>query len=435
MRKRCKDHGWFEALLSTDFETYRSWERFNKPGTMPLEFQTKVKEGCPTDCGLCPAHQQHTCLGILEITNACNFECPVCFASSVNGPKQKHLDLTTVKSMVDTLIKSEGIVDLIQISGGEPTLHPKIINILEYIKNTGKIKRIMLNTNGRKFSKNLEFCKKLQVAGLKHVYLQFDGFSQESLKKIRGNSDLIPEKVKAIENLTQVGVKVTLAMTIIKDVNDHEIGKVINFMHETPGVLGLALQPVFAEGRLMPFYDPMDHLTMPDILERIEDQTNHLYLKDDFFPIPCPYPHCSGATFSYRDPETKELTTLKRLVEIEDYLDYFKDTIVPDPESTIKDALEKVFSFSTSPGSKKLVEGYCQACGIDLNIEAIVDSLRKYADHVRMITIKPFMSVWDVDIKRLMKCCVHEVLPDGKIMPFCSYNILYRDKYHETYFR
>ncbi len=117
MRKRCKDHGWFEALLSTDFETYRSWERFNKPGTMPLEFQTEVKEGCPTDCGLCPSHQQHTCLGILEITNSCNFECPVCFASSVKGSKHKHLDLTTVKSMVDTLIRSEGIVDLVQISG------------------------------------------------------------------------------------------------------------------------------------------------------------------------------------------------------------------------------------------------------------------------------------------------------------------------------
>ena len=435
MRKRCKDHGWFEALLSTDFETYRYWERFNKPGTIPLEFQTEVKEGCPTDCGLCPSHQQHTCLGILEITNSCNFACPVCFASSVKGSMHKHLDLTTVKSMVDTLIRSEGIVDLIQISGGEPTIHPDILNIVEYIKSTGKIKRIMLNSNGRKFSKDLEFCKKLKVAGLKHVYLQFDGFSPEALKKIRGNSDLIPEKLKAIENLTRVGIKVTLVMTIIKGVNDHEIGKVITFMHETPGVLGLAFQPIFAEGRLGQFYDPMDHLTMPDILERIEEQTDHLYVKDDFFPIPCPYPHCSGATFSYLDPETKELTTLKRLVEIEDYLDYFKDTIVPDPESAIRDALEKVFSFSTSPGSKKLVEGYCQACGIDLNIEAIVDSLQKYADHVRMITIKPFMSVWDVDIKRLMKCCVHEVLPDGKIMPFCAYNILYRDKYYEEYFR
>ncbi|HDZ16805.1 MAG TPA: radical SAM protein, partial [archaeon] len=208
MRKRCKDHGWFEALLSTDFETYRYWERFNKPGTIPLEFQTEDKEGCPTDCGLCPSHQQHTCLGILEITNSCNFACPVCFASSEKGRNHKHLDLTIVKRMVDTLIRSEGIVDLVQISGGEPTIHPDIINIVEYIKSTGKIKRIMLNSNGRKFSKDLDFCKKLKAAGLKHVYLQFDGFNPEALKKIRGNSDLIPEKLKAIENLTRVGIKV-----------------------------------------------------------------------------------------------------------------------------------------------------------------------------------------------------------------------------------
>lgn len=434
MKKRCQDHGWFEALLSSDFENYREWERYNKPGTLPLEFQTEVKEGCPSDCGLCESHQQHTCLGIIEITQSCNFDCPVCFASSGTSQKHQHLDIETVQNMVNTLIRSEGKVELIQISGGEPTIHPQILEILEYTRNTGRIQTIMMNTNGRKFANNLEFCENTKKFGLNGVYLQFDGFKASTYKELRGNSKLLTEKFKAIENLSKAGLNITLSMTVVKGVNDDEIGETIRLVHKTPGINGLSLQPVFAEGRLEKYYDPMDHLTLPDILQRIEAQTNELYRKSDFFPIPCPYPHCSGITFSYQDPKTGEFTTIKRILEVEDYLDYFKNSIVPDVAGKIKEALEGLFSFSASPGSQELVQDYCNACGIDLNLESIQDTLGEYIDHVKMITIKPFMSAWDVDVKRLMKCCVHEVLPDNKIIPFCSYNILYRQEYYDKYF-
>ena len=435
MRKRCKVHGWFEALLSSDFESYRYWERFNKPGTIPFEFQTEIKDGCPDDCGLCPSHQQHTCLGILEITQSCNLECPICFVSSNITAKPLHLDVETVKGMVDSLIRSEGQVELVQLSGGEPTIHPEIIEIVEYIRDTDKIRTIMMNSNGRRFSTNPEFCSTLKTAGLKAVYLQFDGFDSETWSKMRGLPDLLQEKMQAIKNLTKAGLKMVLTMTVVKGINEHEIGDVIRFMHKTPGISSLAIQPVFAEGRLTHDYDSMDHLTILDLLHLIENQTNHLYSRDDFFPIPCPHPHCSVCTFSFIDPQTGELTTIRRLVEIEDYLDYFKNSVVPDIEGTIKEALESLFSFSTSPGSHKIVESYCQACGIDLNLESIQSSMGQYLDHVKMISIKPFMSAWDVDVKRLMKCCVHEVLPDGKIIPFCAYNILYRDKYQKKYFK
>ena len=149
MRKYCQDHGWFEALMSSDFENYREWERYNKPGTLPLEFQTEVVRGCPDDCGLCSSHQQHTCLGLLEITQSCNFDCPVCFASAGTDQQHQHLSFETVKQMIHTLLKSEGKVELIQISGGEPTVHPQILDIIAYAKNTGRIHTILLNSNGR----------------------------------------------------------------------------------------------------------------------------------------------------------------------------------------------------------------------------------------------------------------------------------------------
>lgn len=434
MKKRCLEHGWFEALISSDFENYREWERYNKPGTLPLEFQTEVKSGCPDDCGLCSSHQQHTCLALLEITQSCNFDCPVCFASAGTDLKHQHLDFETIKGMVHTLLKSEGKVELVQISGGEPTIHPQILDIIAYVKNTGRIQNIMLNSNGRKFAISKEFCLKAKKAGLSGIYLQFDGFKSTTYQELRGNPNLLSEKLNAIKNLTEADLNITLSMTVVKGVNDDEIGDVIKFIHKTPAINSLSLQPVFAEGRLEKYYDPMDHLTLPDILDRIENQTNKLYVKSDFFPIPCPYPHCSGVTFSYQDPESGEFTTVKRIVELDDYLDYFKNSIIPDVASKIKEALEGLFSFSASPGSQELVEDYCTACGIDLNIESIQEKLGEYIKNVKMITIKPFMSAWDVDVKRLMKCCVHEVLPDNKIMPFCSYNILYRQKYYDKYF-
>lgn len=428
MRKFCQDHGWFESLISSDFDFYRYAENFNKPGTIPFEFQTKVQNGCPLDCGLCPEHKQHTCLGILEITSKCNMECPICFAES--GPKNgHHLPLETIYKMIDTLLQSEGPTEIVQVSGGEPTIHPDLLAIIQRLEEVGT-KKIMINTNGRRFALNNDFCGEIKEVGKSAigVYLQFDGLKSETYANLRGNANLLKEKQLAIENLSNNGIGITLVMTVVQGVNDDELGAVTQFMHENQAIGGLAIQPVFAEGRLGK-YDPLTHLTASDIIALIEEQTKGMYIRDDWFPIPCPYPHCSACVFSYTDPETGDFTTLKRLVDVEDYLDFFKDRTLPSADTAIKEALESIFSFSTSSSSREMVEDYCVACGIELNMASIEESLGQYMKHVKMITIKPFMSAWDLDIKRLMKCCVHEILPDGRIMPFCAYNTLYRKKF------
>ncbi len=432
MRKRCKDHGWFESLISSDFEFYRQSEVYNKPGTIPFEFQTEVQNGCPEDCGICPEHKQHTCLGILEITSKCNMDCPICFAAT--GSKQgSHLPLERIIFMIDTLLRSEGPAELIQLSGGEPTLHPDLLTILERLETIGT-KKILINTNGRKFAKSLEFCKEVKKVGKRvGVYLQFDGFKCETYEKLRGNTDLLEEKLKAIENLKSREIPITLVMTVVKGINDDEMGEVLHFMHENSGVGATVFQPLFAEGHLGVEYNPIDHLTVPDVIKGVEEQTEgsqYHYVKNDWFPIPCPHPYCSACTFSYFDPESEDngFTTLKRLIEVEDYLDYFKNSTLPNAEMAIKDALQSIFSFSTSAGSKDMVESYCAACGIEFNLESIEETLKDYIDNIKLVTIKPFQSAWDLDVKRLMKCCIHEVLPDGRIIPFCAYNTLYRDK-------
>jgi uncharacterized radical SAM superfamily Fe-S cluster-containing enzyme len=428
MKKRCPHHGWFESLISSDFEYYKNVEKFNKPGLTKLEYQTNVEKGCPDDCGICSEHKQHTCLALIEINSKCNMKCKVCFADPSEAGV--NLPFEVVNEMIQTLMKSEEEIELIQLSGGEPTVHPDFFQIIRTCKESG-VKTVMVNTNGRKFAASTDFATKTKEAGANAIYLQFDGFKNRTYERIRGNPNLLQEKLQAIQNLAEAGLSITLVMTIVEGINDDEIGEVIKFMHKTKGVTGLSLQPYFEEGRLIQEYDPLNHLTLPDILSKIETQTQRLYQKNDFFPIPCPDPHCSACTFSYIDPETKEFTTIRRLVDIEDYLDFFTNSTLPsNAEMAIRDALESLFSMATTPGSKELVEGYCAACGIDFNLNSIRSAFDDYLEHLKMITIKPFQSAWDLDVKRLMKCCIHEVLPDGKIMPFCAYNAIYRDNYN-----
>lgn len=431
MRKKCPEHGWFESLMSSDFENYQYMEQFSKPGIRKREYQTQVERGCPEDCGMCPEHKQHTCLGILEITSRCNMNCPICFAES-GGKGGVDLPLEIIEEMIDLLRRSEENVELVQISGGEPTLHLDLERIIQRCRVAG-VKTIMVNTNGKKFAQSLEFSQMVKEAGCGSIYLQFDGFGESIYEQLRGNPNLLTEKLQAIENLSQAGFSIILVMTVVKGINDHELGKVIRFMHETKCISGITIQPVLRAGRHQLDYNPKDHLTLPDIVRLIEEQTtqtNYPYITDDFFPIPCPNPHCSACTFSYFDPETKEFTTIKRLVELEEYLDYFSNTTLPTTaEEAIRETLEDLFSMATTPGSRELAESYCQACGIDFNFASIQDAFQGYLDRIKMVMIKPFQSAWDLDVSRLMKCCIHEVLPDGKIMPFCAYNAIYREQY------
>jgi uncharacterized radical SAM superfamily Fe-S cluster-containing enzyme len=190
MRKRCPDHGWFEALLYNDAQLYTSLLPYNKPGTIPLAFSTEVKDGCPYDCGLCPEHQQHACLGIIEVNSACNFGCPVCFADAGPG---FNLTLGEVEGILDHFVETEGNPEVVQFSGGEPSIHPDIIPMLQAANDRG-ILYVMLNTNGRRIAQDDEFLE--QLAGLNPrpvIYLQFDGFEESTGQRLRAEKNLVQE--------------------------------------------------------------------------------------------------------------------------------------------------------------------------------------------------------------------------------------------------
>ena len=244
MVKRCPQCGTAEALIYADAEAYTSFGKFNKPGTIPLAYGTEIREGCPYDCGLCPDHQQHACLGIIEVNSTCNMNCPLCFSEARPG---FNMTLEEVEQMLDDFVRTEGTPEVVQFSGGEPTIHPQIIEFIRAAKQRD-ISFVMVNTNGKRIAHDDRFLEQLSDVR-PSIYFQFDGFDSETYRILRGEPDILDEKLRALDRLAEIGLNVTLVPAIERGVNEHEVGKIIEFAIKHPAVRGINFQPAFHAGR------------------------------------------------------------------------------------------------------------------------------------------------------------------------------------------
>ena len=422
MRKRCPDHGWFEGIISSDARMYVDSIGFNKPGTIPLEFSTEVDKGCPLDCGLCPEHKQHICLALIEVNTACNLNCPICFANAGIGYS---LTLEQVETMLDRLVETEGNPEVVQFSGGEPTIHPDLPAMIQAALDRG-IGQVMVNTNGVRLARDDRFLE--IMAALKPViYFQFDGLRRETYRIIRGE-DLLDIKLKALERLEQARLDAVLVAAIERDVNVDEVGDIVEFGLQHPAVRGIVLQPVTHVGRHIPF-DPMKRVTIPDVIHGIVAQTGGRFVLEDFVPVPCCFPTCQVNSYAYVDGE--QVTPLPRLLKIDDYLDYITNVALPKvPEAAqVRQALEGLWSASAIPGSDKTTGQFQCACGPGLELPFGTEHLNR---HIFQIAIKDFLDAYTFNVKQVMKCCVAVLLPDGRSIPFCAYNSVgYREQVRE----
>jgi len=420
LSRACPEHGAFEAVVYGDAERYREIQRFDKPGERPLERQTEVERGCPHDCGICPEHAQHTCLGIIEVNTACNLDCPICFAESGTGhdPHGYSLTLEQVESMLDAFVRAEGEPESVQLSGGEPSIHPQILEMLAAARARG-IKLVMLNTNGIRLARDPRFAPALAELGV-HVYLQFDGFDDATQIAIRGRA-LTEEKLRALERCADAGVSVSLAAAIERDLNEHEIGPIIRFGVAHPAVTGVFFQPVTHSGRFRVDADPLDKLTNSDVIEAVCEQLPEWFRADDFVPVPCCSPTCRSATFALYDED--DLIPLPRLVDVERYLDYVTNRAVPD--LAVREALEGLWSAKAAGGSEPVADRLeCVACATGMPPE-----LREVAARGFMVVMQDFQDPYTLDVRKLRKCCVSEIVPDGRMIPFCAYNSVgYREQ-------
>ncbi len=419
MAKRCPNCGPFEALVYGDADAYVRLSKYNKPGIIPLARGAEIKDGCPYDCGLCPDHQQHTCLGIIEVNSACNMDCPLCFAQAHPGFS---LTLEEVEAMLDDFVRTEGKPEVIQFSGGEPTIHPRIIDFVRAAQARG-IPFVMINTNGKRIARDDRFLEELAEVG-PSFYFQFDGFDPETYRIIRGEPEILEEKLRALDRLASIGLHVTLVPAIERGINEHEIGRIIDFAIQHPAVRGINFQPAFHAGRHLQ-HDPMRRITIPDILQHIEEQTAGKFLVSDFIPVPCCFPTCNAVTYAF--VEDGKVTPLPRIVNVSDYLDYITNRVMPDFSLEVRKALEGLWSSSAVSGSGKAAEQFafsCQACGISESL-----TVGDLARNMLMIMLQDFMDPWTFNQKNLMKCCKEFLLPGGKQIPFCAYNSVgYREQ-------
>ncbi|WGS29063.1 radical SAM protein [Bradyrhizobium sp. ISRA464] len=422
MSKRCPQCGTFMSLVYDDAQAYVSFARYNKPGTIPLAYGTSRDRGCPHDCGLCPDHEQHACLGIVEVNSACDMDCPLCFADAAPGFS---LSMEEVEQMLDDYVRTEGRPEVVQFSGGEPTMHPRIIDFVR-AAHARDIRFVMINTNGKRIARDDGFLKQLEQVR-PSLYFQFDGFERETYRVIRGEPDLLEEKLFALDRLAEIGLDVTIVPAIERGVNEHEIGRIVEFAIEHPAVRGITFQPAFHAGRHFS-HDPMKRMTIPEIVRLIEQQTGGKFVASDFVPVPCCFPTCNSVTYAFIEGD--KVTPLPRIVDVGDYLDYITNRIVPDFSREVRAALEGLWSSSSVAGSdaaQRQVAISCQACELPDGL-----AIKSIAKNMIMIMLQDFMDPWTFNQKNLMKCCKEFLLPGGKQIPFCAYNSVgYREQARE----
>ena len=418
LRRRCPHHGWETVLLADDIEYYsRAREVFLKPPEMPQRYQTPIKYGCPYDCGLCPDHEQHSCLSIIEVTDACNLRCPVCYADS--GPHRPGFrPLSQIERMLDAVVQSEGEPDVVQICGGEPTIHPDFFAILDAAK-ARPIRHLMVNTNGLKIARDKEFTKRLAdyLPGFE-LYLQWDSFEAGPLVALRG-ADLREVRMRALDNLDEAGVHTTLVVTVQKGLNDHELGRCIDFALTRPSVRGVTFQPVQVAGRTESFDPAKDRLTLTEVRRKILEQTD-VFKPEDILPVPC---HPDAIAMAYALRLEGQTVPLTGLIPVEVLMAGPRNTIAFEKEAPVRDWLLKLFATNHSPQSQSdtLRDLLCCLPRVEAPPEWTYDKVFR-------VIIMQFLDAYSFDVRSVKKSCVHIVHPlDMRLIPFDTYNLFYRD--------
>jgi 7,8-dihydro-6-hydroxymethylpterin dimethyltransferase len=419
MLKRCNEHGNSKVLIADDIEYYKNIRNYNKPSETPYKFNTKTHYGCPYDCGLCPDHEQHSCLTVIEITDRCNLTCPTCYACS-SPTYGRHRTLDEVKKMLDTIVANEKEPDVVQLSGGEPTIHPQFFEILDYAK-TLPIKHLMLNTNGIKIANEFEFAQRLATyAPDFEIYLQFDSFRKEVLESMRG-ANLVRIRQQALEHLNALNLSTTLVVTVQKGLNDDEMGAIVDFALQQKCVRGVTFQPTQVAGRLDHFDAQTDRITLTEVRRKIIEQTS-FFTSDDLIPVPC---NPDSLVMGYALKIADQVFSLTRYINPTDLLDNSKNTIVYERDEQLHGKM--IDLFSTGNSVDKASE----------NLKSILCCLPQIEaphlgyDNLFRVIIMQFIDAYNFDVRAIKKSCVHIVNKDYKIIPFETMNLFYRDDKRE----
>lgn len=407
MDKTCPEHGEFRVVIWRGYPSYADWARPKVP-VYPSVPATTIEKGCPFDCGLCPDHRQQTCTALLEITQRCDLRCSYCFADSGNG-NYGDPDTSVVRSWYEALVAS-GHPCNIQLSGGEPTLRDDLPEIVALGRAMG-FRFIQLNTNGLRLARDPSFVERLKEAGLASVFLQFDGTDDKIHRALRGGP-FLKTKLEAIHNCEQHELGVILVPTLVPGINTNDIGNIIRFALQNIHVVrGVHFQPVSYFGRHPGRPSDADRFTLPELIRNLETQTSGLIKTGNLAP-----PGCENALCSFHGNfvlmPNGNVTALTR---------YYHSDACCSP-ARAEDGASKARNFIAEHwSSQPKSESPMVNTGYSLGEWDVL--LKRAATHTLCVSGMVFQDAWNVDLERLRDCCIHVVARDGKVIPFCAYNL------------
>lgn len=458
MSKVCPEHGEVEELYYGSYEMYQKFSTYWVDGkgthapNVPME-----KCACPTNCGLCSNHLSHTGLGNIIVTNRCDLTCWYCFFYVKKGLEGSYVyepNLDQVREMARTLRAQRPVPgNSIQITGGEPTLREDLPEIVKILKSEG-IEHVQLNTNGVSLALKPELAMTLRKAGISNLYMSFDGVTARTNPKNHWEAPL------AIDACRKAGMGVVLVPTVIKSINDHELGDILNFARSNLDIVrAISYQPVSLTGRMKKQEREKYRITIPDCIDRLEEQTNGELTKDDWFPVPSCSPitnfvevftkkpqyelsihfACGAGTYVFEDSDTRKLIPMSSFVDLPGLLEFFEEKTDELNNGTSK----YIVSAKIMTKVSSFIDKKKQPTGLDMT-KLFVSAVLKHdysamaQFHLRsmFLGMMHFQDKYNQDEERLQRCDIHYVTPDLRIIPFCSFNVIpewYRDRIQKKY--
>ena len=412
LTRNCATHGEFSACIASDARFY--WLAQGKEenrdgaccgggGCCSADGTSAGTVGRNADGrGENPIEVLSTCLALIEIVNSCNLACPTCYADSPIG-KLDAVPQEQIKRRVDNVIDRKGKIEILQFSGGEPTLHPELIELCQWVKQHARIDFLLINTNGVRFAKEPELCRRLgevfKDGGLQ-IYLQFDGVEEAGQRELRGG-DLRAMREAAIANLAAAGIPITLAMTVTRENLPH-LWQAVEFGLRHPIIHGITFQPAFASGRTVRQgargMEPRvnhDRLNTADIIVSAVEQSGGQLRFEDFTPLPCGDPNCATIGYLIRQGD--------KVWHVSDFLDFTK----------LQGFLHDKIHYTLADLAQ---------CGCEnTELGELLKTLEQTRSMAFRLMVKPFMDAWTWDEDRIDRCCTHVIRPDGQLDSFCRY--------------
>jgi len=428
-RKFCPDHGQTTDLVRRDLADYLRTLRYVKPAWRQAESAGDATAPCPAGCGFCSRHEQHLCMPIVEITTRCDLDCPACLVDAGGGVD---MTLDEFRSLLDALIRAEKQIDVLNFSGGEPLVHPQLLDLVDEALGRPEVVRVSISTNG------LALLREESLIGELHkrdvvVSLQFDGFDDRAYEILRGRP-LLDAKRHILADLADADIATGLTVTLAGGVNDDQFPQILEYLFTQPNVVCMMIQPIAFAGRGAGLAATAGRLTIPDVIRLLGQAGDRRVSAGDFVPLPCAHPLCFTLAY-YLMLDEGEAVSLNRIVDASEMMDVLSNRTIFGLDAADQDRIrDMIYDLWSGPAASaphgpavlKTLRGILDelgCCGFDARRAFGVTERR-----IKSIFIHAFQDAATFDLARVRRCCNAYPQADGRLIPACVHNVTGRTR-------